>query len=544
MGHIHAKVRTGTVLFLCALALASMFPLLADARGDRSGRADVIERLCERQDWLGSRLKRAIIDPEICDPPPPPAEPTLTLTATPATITEGESTMLAWDSSDATSCTASGAWSGAKTVDGDESITPAASATYSLECSGPGGSISKSVSVTVNPAPAQPTITVVKTIVNDDGGEADQSDFQARIDGIAVAWSTAITVTPGAHTVSEDIATGYTASTWGGDCASNGSITVALGENKTCTITNDDNEPVIQPTITDLVVADDRFDTLEAAVVAAGLADDLAGTGPFTVFAPTDDAFGALPEGALDALLADIPALTDVLLYHVASGKKMAAEVVLADTLETLLGETVDITVNDDGVFVNDAEIIVTDIEAINGVVHVIDAVLTPPADEPSGDLLITEVLYDTGAGQGSEPGNAWVEIHNGTDSAIDLSGYAINDGTGSDVLPEGTMLAAGGYLIVTATSTTANFWTFPEGTVVVSLGSSIGSNGLGNTGDRVELRNASSELIDAVSWGTDVSAFSPSVAGVDAGHSLSRVGADTDTAVDWADEDTPNPGA
>jgi uncharacterized surface protein with fasciclin (FAS1) repeats len=130
--------------------------------------------------------------------------------------------------------------------------------------------------------------------------------------------------------------------------------------------------------IVDTAVADGRFNTLVAAVQAAGLADALKGEGPFTVFAPTDDAFAALPEGTIDALLADIPTLSDILLYHVVEGKVMAADVVELSNAMTLNGQYVDIAVEDGKVMVDGAEVILTDIETSNGVIHVIDAVILP----------------------------------------------------------------------------------------------------------------------------------------------------------------------
>ena len=133
--------------------------------------------------------------------------------------------------------------------------------------------------------------------------------------------------------------------------------------------------------IVETASADDRFETLVAAVGAAGLADALsAPNGPYTVFAPTDDAFAALPEGTVGALLADIPALQRVLKYHVASGLLPASEVVKLDgkSAETIGGELVWIELKDGKVYVNDAEVIITDVKTSNGIIHVIDAVLVP----------------------------------------------------------------------------------------------------------------------------------------------------------------------
>jgi uncharacterized surface protein with fasciclin (FAS1) repeats len=131
-------------------------------------------------------------------------------------------------------------------------------------------------------------------------------------------------------------------------------------------------------TIVDIAVADGRFTTLVTALQAAELVETLQGEGPFTVFAPTDEAFAKLPEGTLDALLADKAALTDVLLYHVVAGEVPAADVVSLSSADTLLGQPVSISVSGDTVQVGDAQVIVTDIKTSNGIIHVIDPVLIP----------------------------------------------------------------------------------------------------------------------------------------------------------------------
>ena len=138
-------------------------------------------------------------------------------------------------------------------------------------------------------------------------------------------------------------------------------------------------QPEQHGTIVDIAVADDRFETLVAALQAAELVETLQRDGPFTVFAPTDDAFVALPEGTVAALLEDIPALTNILLYHVVAGDVRAADVVNLESAVTIQGEAVRISVDGDSVRINDANVVITDIEASNGVIHVIDAVLLPP---------------------------------------------------------------------------------------------------------------------------------------------------------------------
>jgi hypothetical protein len=134
-------------------------------------------------------------------------------------------------------------------------------------------------------------------------------------------------------------------------------------------------------TIVDIAVSDGRFDTLVAAVTAAGLVDTLASPGPFTVFAPTDAAFAALGEDTINALLANTEALTSVLLYHVVSGEVPASAVVGLNSATTVQGAPIRIAVVDDGVVLNGSvNVIITDIQASNGIIHVIDAVLLPPA--------------------------------------------------------------------------------------------------------------------------------------------------------------------
>jgi uncharacterized surface protein with fasciclin (FAS1) repeats len=130
-------------------------------------------------------------------------------------------------------------------------------------------------------------------------------------------------------------------------------------------------------TIVDIAVADGNFTTLVAAVTAAGLAETLSGEGPFTVFAPTDEAFAALPEGTVEALLNDIPTLTGILTYHVVPGAVMAGDLSEGMTAATVNGQSVTFTL-DGGAMINGANIVATDIMASNGVIHVIDAVILP----------------------------------------------------------------------------------------------------------------------------------------------------------------------
>lgn len=129
--------------------------------------------------------------------------------------------------------------------------------------------------------------------------------------------------------------------------------------------------------IVDTAVAAGSFKTLATALTAAGLVDTLKGAGPFTVFAPTDEAFAKLPAGTLDALLKDKAKLTAVLTYHVVAGKVMAADVVKLKSAKTVQGGSVTIDTAK-GVKVDAANVVKTDIACSNGVIHVIDAVILP----------------------------------------------------------------------------------------------------------------------------------------------------------------------
>ena len=131
-------------------------------------------------------------------------------------------------------------------------------------------------------------------------------------------------------------------------------------------------------TIVEVAVAAGNFQTLVSAVKAAGLVDVLNGEGPFTVFAPTDEAFARIPEAQLQALLADPAALTAVLTYHVVSGRVAAADVQTLSSAVTLNGKNVTITSRNGEVRIDDARVVATDIQASNGIIHVIDTVILP----------------------------------------------------------------------------------------------------------------------------------------------------------------------
>ena len=135
-----------------------------------------------------------------------------------------------------------------------------------------------------------------------------------------------------------------------------------------------------QSDIVDTAVAAGSFNTLAAALEAGGLVETLKADGPYTVFAPTDEAFAKLPDGTMEMLLLpeNKDKLVKILTYHVVAGKVMAAEVVTLQTATTANGSDVAIRVVDDTVFINDSRVVATDIGASNGVIHVVDTVILP----------------------------------------------------------------------------------------------------------------------------------------------------------------------
>jgi uncharacterized surface protein with fasciclin (FAS1) repeats len=129
--------------------------------------------------------------------------------------------------------------------------------------------------------------------------------------------------------------------------------------------------------IVDIAVSTSSFNTLIAAVKAADLVEILKSPGPFTVFAPTDEAFAQLPVGTVDSLLQDIPQLTKILTYHVVPSKVLSCDVVKLDRAITVEGSRVKFDASN-GVKVNNATVVIPDVEADNGVIHIIDTVLLP----------------------------------------------------------------------------------------------------------------------------------------------------------------------
>ncbi len=209
------------------------------------------------------------------------------------------------------------------------------------------------------------------------------------------------------------------------------------------------------PNIMDIVAADSRFNTLEAAVKAANLADTLASANnTFTVFAPTDAAFAALPAGTVESLLADPKgALTNVLLYHVVSGAKDSGAVLASSSLMTVQGTSLNVNLRNGLPYVNNSQIVITDIRTKNGIIHVIDAVLIPtssPAPAKSTEQMDKSAL----------PTIAEIAIADGRFNTL------VAALTAADLA--GVFLAPGDYTVFAPTD--AAFAALPAGTVEALL--------------------------------------------------------------------------
>jgi uncharacterized surface protein with fasciclin (FAS1) repeats len=208
-------------------------------------------------------------------------------------------------------------------------------------------------------------------------------------------------------------------------------------------------QPVAVPaTVWDIIVNSPDHTVLETAVLAAGLDDELASAGPFTVFAPTDDAFAALPAGTIASLLANPTLLTSILLYHVASGNVLSGDLSDGQSIETLQGQSVEISIMGSTVSVNDADVIVADLVAENGVVHVIDGVLSLPVGINENKEIVASIFPNPTIDQ------LTITLANATENTtfqiIDFTGKVVEQGNMNSMIKtiDTSNLAAGNYMV------------------------------------------------------------------------------------------------
>jgi hypothetical protein len=169
-------------------------------------------------------------------------------------------------------------------------------------------------------------------------------------------------------------------------------------------------------------------------------------------------------------------------------------------------------------------------------------------ANQTASHVIISEVYPAPASPYGSGTANEWFELYNGTSNFIDLTGWTIWDTATSshDTFPSGTTIAANGFLFVTASSSTTSLWAIPTNTAIFVLPNTIGSNGLGNSGDALIIKDSAGTIVDAMSYGSDKTIFDLSSLGTQVGHSFSRKSPITNanTAADWEDLATSTPGS
>lgn len=463
--------------------------------------------------------------------------------------------------------------------------------------------------------PSSASLTIIKTVVNDNGGAATSSAFMIHLHHMAgesmidvdgspqmgnVTGTTYTNLAAGSyHVVETGGPSGYTAS-FSGACDSSGNVMLAAGDVKTCTIVNDDNAPAPGHLVVNKVTQPAGH-TRIFDIMATGTGTITGGgTGTTTdainkhymVTAGTYAVEETVPTGWTQVsntctnVVVDAGETETCTITNRKDPKITVVKMVVNDSGGTATSSNFLIHVHDmSGTTTVDVagspqagSATGTTYTVMPGTYHVAETggpsgyTMTLSGDcasdgsvtlaagdektctvtnndnpvEVTGKLLITEVLYDPGTGQGEEPENEWVEIYNGMNVAVDLSGYMLHDGSGVSLIPNGTMLPSGKYLVASGSTTTASFWSFPSDAVVVVLAEAKIGNGLANTGDRVLLMAPDDSDVDAVSWGSNTSAFDPSVPNAPAGYSITRTSPtnDTNAAADWSADSTPTPGS
>lgn len=418
-------------------------------------------------------------------------EPTLTFTASPTSITLGASSTLTWDSTNADSCSATNGWSGSKSVDGSENVSPTATTTYTLTCENDEGNVVKSVVVGVRSvnqsSPSVDLTAASSTIMQGSSTLLSWSSTNASSCVASNGWSGTKTAS-GTQSVTPTATTTYTLECGNGTASSSDSVTVNVSATGT---------PTPLPTV------DLSADPLN---VTSGGTSTLTwtSTNASTCLASNGNGWSGTKATSGTQIVTVNATTTYVLACTNAHGTA-------TDTVEV---------------------------------------VAIPAPVVTHGKVVLSEVLAQPVVSQGSTSttANEWVEVYNGSSTAVDLFEWKIKDAaTATDTIATTTlMLPSGGYLIITNSTTTADFWSFPLGTLVVYLKGPIGS-GLNDGGDALYLYDASGAVVDAMSYGTNASVF-PTLATPDplAGQSAARVPVttDTNTGADWVVLATPTPGA
>ena len=634
------------------LIIASVFFLsgsgFAEASTSSSGGRELKEtiyaQVCEGLQGMYAKLPLTIRMPSFCRtlPPPPPPLPTVSLDANPNPITAGSSSTLEWTSSNAASCTASGGWTGSKSIAGNESVSPTTDTTYTLTCTNATGSASDSATITVNALPAVPTVSLdadPDEILEGQNSTLTWTTSGADTCNASGGWSGSRTFS-GNEVVTPSATTTYTLTCNNAGGSSSDSETVAVsplppmptvslsadpsaihsGESSTLTWVSTDADTctasgawsgsktvsgnqLVSPTATSTYTL-----TCENE---AGFASDSAEVG---VMAPVPAPIVTL---AADHLAITVGATTTLTWSSTnastcaasngwSGSRTLSGSEIISPTATT----TYTLTCEGEGGSSNESVIIgvtpvspvpTVSLNALPGLIsegatstltwsssnadscvasngwsgskavsgsEIVSPVatttyaLTCTGSGGNGEasttvnvmllpvvtanhVVISEVYYDVDGLHGDEPAHEWIELHNPTATPVALENWSIIDTASSvDVIPSGVIIAAHGYVLLAATTTLPSFWSIQQDVPVVNLASSLG-NGLGNVGDSLVLRNSATTTVDAISWGTDTSIFSPAIIDVISGHSIARnvAGVDTDATIDWIDREVPTLG-
>jgi len=505
------------------------------------------------------------------NPAQQPQAPMLSFTADPASITQGASSTLTWDSTNASSCTASNGWSGSKALDGTESVAPTATTTYGLTCVGAGGTTTQSVTVNVVPSPLAPTLSfTVSTSTITQGATTTLTWDSANATGCTASggWSGAKAL-DGSQEVSPSATTTYTLACIGAGGTATSSVIVNV-------------TPFPQPTV--MLTANPTFvlsggtttltwTTTNATSCTAFLGwNGAKATTGVEVVTPTAtttyqlDCTGPGGLGSDDAVVnfattststPSAPTLTftaNPTTVHGSSTSQATTTLTWnssnANTCIASGGWSGSKALDGSETFEPTATTTyVLDCMGLGGSVQATTTVnfVASTSATQLDHVIISEVYDQPDASHGTDTANEWIELYNPTNAAVDLSFWSIKDATTNfDVIPQGTSIPAGGFLILTNASTTPSFWSIPGGVQVIAFESALGS-GLNNSDETLFLRNAATSTIDSLSWGENTDGFISGAGAVDVvpGHSLYRtvLTVDTDTSVDWADSASPTPG-
>jgi hypothetical protein len=447
--------------------------------------------LCRTLSRLEQKLNIDLSLPSFCSPGVP-SVPSLTLSALPSSVIVGASSTVQWVSTNTTFCIASDGWSGVKMASGTQSVAPSATTTYALTCGGAGGTTTKSVTVgvTVTPLPVPlPTVDLSVTSSSILEGASTTLTWTSTNATSCVArngWS-GVRATTGAESIAPLATTTYVLECTNATGTSSDAVTVSVGTSS-------------GPTPTPLPTVD---------LTASPLSVFVGGTS--TLSWNTTNATHCVASGAGD-------------WTGVKATTSSGIVTVLATTTYTIACGNATGTTTDS-----------VEVTAMPVLVPVL------------GKVVLSEVMYDLGTGQGAEPANEWVELYNGTGAAVDVAGWKLKDSSATSTIATTSplMVPAGGYVVVAASSTTAGMWGLSPSSVVLVTGKQLG-NSLGNTSDSLQLLNPANTVIDAVSWGGDMGAFDSTGLSAPAGSSIARVpvSTDSDTKADWVVLATPTPGS